>query len=235
MALTTHKPYYEMSAEEIVLDVDETYQKQIFSVDGVELLIHPQVYPSHKFRTTGFVLKNLKRHFKHKVVCDMGCGPGIVGLYALKNGAKKVVQSDINPFAAANAKENIKINNVSKAFIDVYSGDCFENIPKQEFDIIVFNIPYHSDEKRLTRPLERAFYDPLFKSTGRFLQQAKLYSAKDTRVFIAFSNKGDVKTLENLFTKMNYNWKLWKITNTDQSYDNRIYKLKLNKPVSSKE
>ncbi len=224
--MNTSVEYYKLAADEICDDVNETNQAVIKSqVEGVNLVIFPHVYPSHKFRTTGFVLRNLKDLIKGKAVCDMGCGPGIVGLYALHNGAKRVVQADINPNAIENAKENNTLQGFGEDQIKTYQSNCFDNVPKDTFDVIVFNMPYHCDKIEIDDPLKYAFYDPAFVSIKKFLKQAREYSHKKTQIFIAFSNKGETALLENVFEQNQYDWKLWKITNTDQEYDNRIYLL----------
>lgn len=224
--MNTSVEYYKLAADEICDDVNETNQAVIKSqVEGVNLVIFPHVYPSHKFRTTGFVLRNLKDLIKDKTVCDMGCGPGIVGLYALHNGAKRVVQADINPNAIENAKENNTLQGFGENQIKTYQSNCFDNVPKDTFDVIVFNMPYHCDKIEIDDPLKYAFYDPAFVSIKKFLKQAREYSHKNTQIFIAFSNKGETALLENVFEQNQYDWKLWKITNTDQEYDNRIYLL----------
>lgn len=218
--------YYKLAADEICGDINETSQQVIKAdVEGVKLLVFPHVYPSHKFRTTSFVLKNLKDIIKGKKVCDMGCGPGIVGLFSLYNGASQVVQADINPSAIENAKENNILNGFKEDKIKTYLSDCFDNIPKTAFDLIVFNMPFHCDSIKIDDPLKYAFYDPGFSSIKKFLLQAREYSHKNTQIFIAFSNKGDFELLEKIFKESHYDWKLWKITNTDQAYDNRIYLL----------
>ena len=219
------KSYYQLSANEIFEDAKLTHEDKIFSVEGVSFVIFPHVYPSHKFRTTKFVLKNLKNLVSGKTICDMGCGSGIIGLYALKNGAKKVIQADINPYAIENAKENNKLNGYKATQIESYMSDCFENIPQQKFDLIVFNIPYHNDNIEIKDPLQRAFYDPSFNSIKKFLDQAQNFSHANTKISIAFSNKGDVEGLEKIFNESTFQWKLWKITNLDKEFDNRIYLL----------
>ncbi len=218
--------YHKLAANEIYDDVNERNQEIIKSeVEGVHFVVFPHVYPSHKFRTTGFVLKNLKNLVQGKKVCDMGCGPGIVGLFALYHGAAQVVQADINPSAVDNAKENNTLHGFEENKIKTYLSDCFDSIPKEKFDLIVFNMPYHCDNIKIDDPLKYAFYDPSFASIQKFLCQAREYSHKETQIFIAFSNKGETKLLENIFEQNQYSWKLWKITNTDQEYDNRIYLL----------
>jgi len=58
--MKTSVEYYKLGAEEIYDDVNETNQEVIKSeVEGINLVVFPHVYPSHKFRTTGFVLRNL--------------------------------------------------------------------------------------------------------------------------------------------------------------------------------
>lgn len=223
--MSTLKSYYRLSADEIFEDVRATYEDNRFSVEDVNFVVSPNVYPSHLFRTTGFVLKNLKDLLKGKTVCDMGCGPGIVGLYALKNGAKKVVQADINPYAVENAKENNRLNGFKKAQIESYLSDCFENIPQQKFDLIVFNMPFHNDDIEIKDPLQRAFYDPNFSSIKKFLDQSQNYSHEGTQIMVAFSNKGDIEGLEKIFNESAFQWKIWKITNSDKEFDNRIYLL----------
>ena len=218
--------YYKLAANEICDDVNETSQDVTKStVEGINLVVFPHVYPSHKFRTTGFVLRNLKDLVKGKKICDMGCGPGIIGLFSLHNGADKVVQADINPSAIENAKENNTLQGFDENKINTYLSDCFDNVPKENFDLIIFNMPYHCDKIKINDPLKYAFYDPAFVSIKKFLRQAREYSHKKTQIFIAFSNKGETEILENIFEQNHYNWQLWKVTNTDQEYDNRIYLL----------
>lgn len=220
--------YYKLGAQSIYDDINEKNQKIMGSqIEGINLVILPHVYPSHKFRTTSFLLNSLKKNMKGKVICDMGCGPGIVGIFALHSGATRVVQADINPYAVKNAKQNNFLQRFKKDQISTYLSDCFDNIPKQIFDVIIFNIPFHCDDVEIDDPLKHAFYDPFFASTQKFLKQSKLYSNKETEIFIAFSNKGETELLEEIFEENGYNWKLWKVTNTDQQYDNRIYKLSL--------
>ena len=117
----TSVEYYKLGAEEIYDDVNETNQEVIKSeVEGINLVVFPHVYPSHKFRTTGFVLRNLRDIVKGKKICDMGCGPGIVGLFALHNGANQVVQADINLSAVENARENNTLQGFDKDKIKTY-------------------------------------------------------------------------------------------------------------------
>lgn len=221
-------PFYKCSADDVYRKTSSQKEAYLTQIEGIKMIIQPHVYPSEKFRTTCFVLKSLESEFAGKTICDMGCGPGIVGLYAFLKGANKIIQADINPYAVQNAKENIKINEFERNRFDVIASDCFDAVPNQIFDVIVWNIPFHSDDIQITNPLMRAYYDPCFSSLSKFLTQIKNYSNQHTQIFISFSTKGDIAGLEKIFCDFGYEWKLWKVTNADQEYDNRIYRITFN-------
>lgn len=219
--------YISMSADGICADIhDHSLQVKSGEVRNIPFKIFPHVYPSHKFRSTGVSLDTIKPYLKDKKVCDMGCGPGIVGMYAIEMGASHVVQADINPYAVENARENNLMNGYDSDKIITVESNCFDNIPHSYlFDTIIFNMPYHNDEKKIEDPLEYAFYDPKFVSIRKFLHEVKQFSHKETKIFIAFSNKGEVNILEHIFDCSGLDWKLYTHTNTDQAYDNRMYLL----------
>jgi methylase of polypeptide subunit release factors len=217
--------YYKLSPEQIVEDIVHTHEAKKVVIKGLELLVHPNVYPSDRFRTTNFILDHLQPLLHKKAVCDMGCGLGVIGLFALEQGAKRVVQADINSLAVKNAQANRELHHYSPKRLEIYESDCFEQVPLQKFDLIVFNIPFHSEPYKISNPLEYAFHDPEFASTKKFLSQVSTYSHSETQIFIAFSNKGDVYQLENLFDASSLKWELWKVANANQEYDNRLYRL----------
>ena len=217
--------YYKLPADEVYKNISKIDKSYEVTIEGISLSIHPYVYPSEKFRTTCFVLRSIKDKLKGKNVCDMGCGPGIVGLYALHNGAVKVLQADINPYAVENAIENAKKNGFSILQTEIVESNCFDRIRPQIFDIVIWNIPFHNDDIKISDPLEFAFYDPNFSSVRKFLSQIPDYSRQNTEIFIAFSSKGDFTELQKIFESYGFNWLLWKVMNQEQQYDNRIYSL----------
>jgi len=183
------------------------------------------VYPSHLFRTPSFIVNSLKESFDGATVCDMGCGPGTIGLFALQFGAKKVVQADINPYAVENAKANRSYHEILKEKLDIYESDCFSSIPIQPFDIIVFNAPFHPDDVVISDPLQKAFYDPHFETLRNFLIALPQYTKAGSEVIIAYTNRINTEDVENIFKEYNLNWELWKVQNSDTKYDNRLYKI----------
>lgn len=217
--------YYKLSPEQIFKDVLESKTPKKIQIKDREFFVYPGVYPSDKFRTTDFLLSSIEPLVENAVVCDMGCGMGIVGLFALQRKARRVVQVDVNPLAVENAKANRALYQYSDGQAKIFQSDCFDDVPKELFDVIIFNAPFHSESHEIINPLEYAFYDPDFVSMRKFLSQVVDYSHDQTDILIAFSSKGDVPRLERYFDEKGFVWELWKIANTHQEYDNRIYKL----------
>jgi len=96
---------------------------------------------------------NLKEDDK---VLDLGCGYGIVGIYAAKViGAENVVMTDIDSIAVELARENAALNGVSQ--IKVVQGDAYESIEDNDFTVILTNPPYHTDFSVAKKFIEKGF------------------------------------------------------------------------------
>lgn len=75
--------------------------------------------------------------FTDKEVIDFGCGSGILGVSALKLGAKKVYGIDIDPQAIEASHDNAKRNNCSENFTLYLTEDTPKDL---KADILVANI-----------------------------------------------------------------------------------------------
>jgi methylase of polypeptide subunit release factors len=74
---------------------------------------------------------------------DLGCGSGIIGLYAARAGAR-VTGLDINPDAVAAAATNYRVNFPGRSFRCIHS-DLFGGLSDGEiFDCIAWNPPFYS-------------------------------------------------------------------------------------------
>lgn len=80
----------------------------------IEIVIHPKMaFGTGHHPTTALVMQQmLKMDLKEKTIIDMGCGTGILGILALKQGANSVLAIDIDPVAVENTLENAGINDV---------------------------------------------------------------------------------------------------------------------------
>lgn len=71
-------------------------------------------------------------------VLDAGTGTGILAMAAVRCGAGRVVAFDTDPWAVANAQDNIERNRVSEQ-ITVFHGDL-QVVSEEPFDLILANI-----------------------------------------------------------------------------------------------
>ena len=77
-------------------------------------------------------------------VLDLGCGYGVVGIYAAKIiGKQNVVMSDVDRECVELSVKNAELNGVGG--IPVFKSDGFANINEKDFTLILSNPPYHSD------------------------------------------------------------------------------------------
>ncbi len=89
--------------------------------------------------TTSMCLKLLQRYLTPSSVCiDVGCGSGILGISAIKLGAKYAYLTDIDYIAVESAKHNAEINGVAQS-VTVAHSNLLENSDVKG-DIILANI-----------------------------------------------------------------------------------------------
>jgi ribosomal protein L11 methyltransferase len=74
-----------------------------------------------------------------KKVLDLGCGSGVLGIYAAQKGASEVIGYDNDPLAVENSLENFAINEVASV-CRAHLG-TIDDIPSGcTFDITIVNI-----------------------------------------------------------------------------------------------
>jgi methylase of polypeptide subunit release factors len=121
---------------------------------------------------------------------EIGCGCGIVSLFAGLGGASCVVAVDISPIATFNTKFNFRRHGLPNAH--VVQGNLFDAISAR-FDVVFFNAPFYSSPA--TDWLENAVTDEDYRTVTRFLADVKNHLTKDGRASIGFSDSGDEKLL----------------------------------------
>ena len=104
-----------------------------------DLVIEPKMsFGTGHHETTHMMIQHiLKNDFKGKTVLDMGCGTGVLAIWAEKVGATKLDAIDIDNWCYLNSLENVERNNCNR--ISVYEGDVKLLVGKK-YDIIVANI-----------------------------------------------------------------------------------------------
>lgn len=171
-----------------------------FSDIGLPALkVLPAVF-NPEFSFSGkFLAHTIFRHtdlFVGKRVLDVGCGCGILGLTCMVCGAMRLVATDISENAAQNAKVNAKMLGFS---IEAVSGDLFQAVQKQKFDIVVFNppgfegVPVSEVEAHYHCPIEvlERFYStvPEYLSEDGVILSATSDIHDSTRSPLAFASK----------------------------------------------
>ena len=73
-------------------------------------------------------------------VLDGGCGTGILGIVALKRGAKEVVGYDIDEWSVNNALHNAVINGVGDAYTALLGDAAVLGAVEGTFDVVMANI-----------------------------------------------------------------------------------------------
>lgn len=90
----------------------------------------------HHETTSLMVSALLDMDIKERSVLDMGCGTGVLGILAAKQGAREVIAIDNDRWAYENARDNALLNRVE---LTVLMGST-DVIPDIQFDIILANI-----------------------------------------------------------------------------------------------
>ncbi|HLP12879.1 MAG TPA: 50S ribosomal protein L11 methyltransferase [Flavobacteriales bacterium] len=104
-----------------------------------EIVIVPKMsFGTGHHDTTQLVAKAMRLlELKNKRVLDMGCGTGILAIYAEKLGASQVHAIDIEDFAYENTLENVALNGCSSILVD--KGGA-EKITLGPYTVILANI-----------------------------------------------------------------------------------------------
>lgn len=97
--------------------------------------------------TTQLCIRKIRKHVTPDTeILDVGCGSGILGMLALKFGAKHSVGTDLDPCAIDATYENMEVNGISKDQYEVMIGNIIDDKAVQDkvgyecYDIVVANI-----------------------------------------------------------------------------------------------
>jgi len=116
-------------------------------VDGVQLVIFPDVFNPVLLRSGVFLARNLPAPAPSMApdsirprALDVGTGSGIGAIFAARLGYQ-VVGVDLNPEAVRCARMNVLLNHLDE-LIEIHPGDLFAPVAGERFDLVVFNPPF---------------------------------------------------------------------------------------------
>lgn len=104
-----------------------------------DIIIEPKMsFGTGHHETTHMMIQHLlELELAHKKVLDMGCGTGILAIFAEMKGAKPIDAIDIDNWCYVNSIENAQRNNCKE--IRVYEGDA-SLLKNKKYDVIIANI-----------------------------------------------------------------------------------------------
>ncbi len=104
-----------------------------------DIIIEPKMsFGTGHHETTHMMVQHLiDTDLENKKVLDMGCGTGILAIFAAMKGAQPIDAIDIDNWCYLNSIENIERNNCKD--ITVYEGDANLLVDKK-YDVIIANI-----------------------------------------------------------------------------------------------
>lgn len=118
--------------------------------DSDKMVIH--IDPGTAFgtgmhETTQLCIRQLKKYVTEDTeILDVGCGSGILGMLALKFGAKHLVGTDLDPCAIDATYENMDNNGISRDQYEVMIGNIIDDkevqdkVGYEKYDIVAANI-----------------------------------------------------------------------------------------------
>ncbi len=118
--------------------------------DSDKMVIH--IDPGTAFgtgmhETTQLCIRQIRKFVTPETrILDVGCGSGILGMLALKFGAKHSVGTDLDPCAIDATYENMEVNGICREQYEVMIGNIIDDKAVQDkagyecYDIVVANI-----------------------------------------------------------------------------------------------
>ena len=124
--------------------------EEVKAEDEDKMIIH--IDPGTAFgtgmhETTQLCIRQLRKCVtKDSLVLDVGCGSGILGMLALKFGARYAVGTDLDPCAIEATHENMEVNGITKEQYEVMIGNIIDDkevqdrVGYEKYDIVLANI-----------------------------------------------------------------------------------------------
>jgi 16S rRNA (guanine1207-N2)-methyltransferase len=142
----------------------------------------------------------------HDKVLDLGCGYGVVGVYAAHHAdPERVWLVDIDPVAVDFARRNLKLNGVEGATALVSDG--FGHLKETGFTKILCNPPYHVDFSVPKRLIEKGFNRLVLGGQMIFVVKRDAWYANKLRAIfgnVRISRDDGYAILESMKTSSRY-------------------------------
>lgn len=104
-----------------------------------EIVIEPNMaFGTGNHETTSLMIEHIRElNMEDETVLDMGCGTGILGIFASMRGCESVTAIDIDSWAFESVVENCRLNNINN--MEAFIGDA-SLLGNKQYDVILANI-----------------------------------------------------------------------------------------------
>ena len=131
-------------------------------------------------------------------ILEIGTGTGLVAIWAALQGARKVVATDINPIAVANASYNAERLGLQAAIevrrVPISKPGPFEVVTAGEkFDVILSNPPW--EDSSVEEVAAHALYDPGFALLDGILAEAATHLNDNGRLLLAYGARTAIERI----------------------------------------
>lgn len=142
------KKYFHQFTIDDVLIIPSWEDVQPEDEDKMIIHIDPgTAFGTGMHETTQLCIRQIKKYVtSDTMILDVGCGSGILGMLALKFGAKYSVGTDLDPCAIDATHENMEVNGISRDQYEVMIGNIIDDkavqdkVGYEKYDIVAANI-----------------------------------------------------------------------------------------------
>ena len=168
-----------------------------YRYNDITLTIPPGVFHPAFFFSTKILLNYvLQLELNNRRFLELGAGSGLISFVAAGKNAL-VTATDINTVVVEYLKINSEKNHLP---IQVILSDLFDDIPEQQFDIIVINPPYYKKD-----PDTKADYAWYCGANGEYFYKLfaslQKYIYDETLVLMILSEECDINMIKNIAGK----------------------------------
>lgn len=142
------KQYFHQFTIDDVLIIPSWEDVQPEDEDKMIIHIDPgTAFGTGMHETTQLCIRQIKKYVTEDTeILDVGCGSGILGMLALKFGAKHSTGTDLDPCAIDATHENMEVNGISRDQYRVMIGNIIDDkevqdqVGYEKYDIVAANI-----------------------------------------------------------------------------------------------
>jgi methylase of polypeptide subunit release factors len=144
-----------------------------------------------------------------KTVLEIGTGTGLIAICCLQSGAARVVATDVNSLAIANARHNADrigfLDRLDARLVPLTNSTAFSMIRSgEQFDLIVSNPPWENNRPQSIA--EYALYDSGFQLLHSLLADGQRYLMPDGRLWLAYGCVEAIRVIQSSAPR--YGWEV---------------------------